>query len=119
MVCAKLAEMIRKGGFEDAKIRVDDENLCVIDFRHPKIKPEMPYAYFMSSVKFDKKRNVLDATVRGKADGFKELYLDYCCEDGANVCKPHANFEEKIVSVEATFTREPLERFRQLLAEML
>jgi len=90
-----------------------------IDFKHPKMKVEEPAGYFLSSVEWDKKRNVLRTTVRTPVPTYKELYLDYCVEDGVMVCRPHFWSEKKIVSVQATFSKEPLDRFNRLLVEML
>lgn len=115
--CKELAEIIKTSHFKIIGIHTDNENECLIDFKHPKISG-FPYNYFASSVWFDKKNNVLITTVRGKAN-MKELYLDYCCENGEMVCRPHFDFENKVVSIEAKFHEEPIQKFKQLLTEML
>jgi len=95
---------------------------CVVDFVHPKIRVEEPIAYYVSSVDFNKKAKSLHTTVRSKVDGFKELYLDYCCEKENNecvqVCRPHFQADKKIVSVEAVFLENSLKKFDRLLEEI-
>jgi hypothetical protein len=118
MSCDQLVQIILKEGWKDPKL-FEDEKRCVIDFRHPKIKPEEPVSYFLSSVDFDKEKNVLKATVRSKVDNYKEVYLEPCCENGENVCKPHVDMENKTFSVEATFSQKPIERFQTLLTDLL
>jgi len=116
-VCDRLREIIIRNGFEIWSTHEDSEK-CGIDFRHPKIKVEPPVGYFLSSVVYYKDRDCLETTVRSKVTTFKELYLDYCCEDSNCVCRPHVNMEEKILSVEATFCEKPFEKFSRLLDEM-
>lgn len=100
--CEQLQEIIRKNKYEVVKV-YEEEGKCIIDFKHPKVKVEPPVAYYLSSV-------VLDT--------FKELYLDYCCENSEQMCRPHVNMEEKILSVEARFWQNPKEKFSRLLDEM-
>lgn len=113
----ELANIIRKHGFVVERVWETPERI-VIDFRHPKMKVKEPIAYFLSSVAWDKKNNILETIVRTPVPTYKELYLDYCVEDGEMVCRPHFWAEEKIVSVQATFFKEPLDKFDRLLAEM-
>jgi len=117
-ICDVIAEKIRKYGYIIHR-KIEDGKHCVIDFRHPKIKPEFPMAYFVSSLRYDKERKCLRTTVRSKVDKYKELYLDYCCENGEMVCRPHVWMEERILSVDAYFCEKPLEKLERLLAEML
>jgi len=119
-ICQELKNIIEKSKFVDAEIRKDDEEECIIDFRHPLIEPEKPVAYFLSSVVYRKPANTLETTIRGKIVGtLKELYLEPCCEDGINVCRPHINVEDKIISVHAVFKKNPVERFKKILNEMI
>jgi len=120
-VCEKLQEIIKKHGFKIMRVKEDD-NICLIDFRHPKIKVETPEAYYGSAVQYDKKRKVLTTAVRSKVEGFKELYLDYCCEkengECLQMCRPHVHMDFKTLSVEATFFKDPIKKFDRLLEEM-
>jgi len=97
----------------------EDEKTCRVDFRHPYIKVEFPHAYYLSSVVLKKEDGSIRVTVRSKVKGFKELYLDYCCENETLVCRPHVYMDEKILSVEATFRERPLDKLRTLLSEMI
>lgn len=115
--CKQLQEIIRKNRYEVVNV-TEDEKQCIIDFKHPKVKVAPPVSYFLSSVALDKKKGNIEATVRSKVDTFKELYLDYCCEDSEQMCRPHVNMEEKILSVEAKFWQNPKEKFDRLLDEM-
>ena len=66
----KLEEIIRRHGFiVGNKSEIGDN--CIIDFRHPKIKPEPPVSYFTSAVQVNKKTNVLTTAIRSKIEGFK------------------------------------------------
>jgi hypothetical protein len=119
VVCDKLVELISKFKFQIINILEDSEK-CIIDFKHPKIELRFPYAYFLSSVSFNKKTGILITTIRSKVDTFKELFfLDYCCEDGSNVCRPHVDMEDKIFSVEAIFSKDVIKKFGRLLEEMI
>ena len=117
ITCQQLHETIRKNRYEVVNV-TEDEKYCIIDFKHPKVEVMPPVSYFLSSVVLDKKDNHIDVTVRSKVDTFKELYLDYCCEDGEQMCRPHVNMEEKILSVEAKFWQKPIEKLDRLLDEM-
>jgi len=116
--CQELADLIRKRGYEIIRVQ-DEADKCIIDFRHPKVKIERPVAYFLSSVALDKKDGHIETTVRSKVDTYKELYLDYCCEDSEMCCRPHVSMEEKILSVEAKFHKSPKKKFDQLISELL
>jgi len=120
-IFSELEGIIRKHGFIISNRNEIGDN-CIIDFRHPKIKPEPPVSYFTSAVQVNKKTNVLTATIRSKVEGFKELYLDYCCERENGYCnqrcRPHVNMNENVLSVEATFFENPLKKFDRLLEEM-
>jgi len=116
--CKELSEMIRRLGYHIHRVH-EDVNFCVVDFRHPKVRVEEPASWFLSSVTVNKRDGSVEATIRSRVDRFKELYLDYCCEDGAHVCRPHINPDEMILSVEARFRERPVEKLRALLAEML
>ncbi|MEM4454761.1 MAG: hypothetical protein QXT28_08640 [Thermofilaceae archaeon] len=115
--CKELSEMIRRLGYRVHRVHEDD-NFCIIDFRHPKVRVEMPVPWFLSSVLMNKRDGSIKVTVRSRLDGFKELYLDYCCENGTNVCWPRVDPEEMIISVEATFRERPVEKLRALLSEI-
>jgi hypothetical protein len=115
--CWDLQDTIRRNRFQIVNVFEDAEK-CIIDFKHPKIKVEPPVSYYLSSVALDKKDGSIETTVRSKVETFKELYLDYCCEDGLQVCRPHVNMEEKILSVEAKFWQNPRGKFDRLLDEM-
>jgi len=117
MKCDNLVQVILKTGWKDPIVSKNGK--CVIDFRHPKIKPELPYAYFLSSVDFDEEKNILRTTIRTKVDDVKEAYLEPCCENGTNVCRPHVDMKNKIFSVEAVFSQKPIERFETLLTDLL
>jgi hypothetical protein len=117
MKCSELQEIIKKKGFEVTKV-IEDEEKCIVDFKHPKIKVEPPVAYFLSSAVLNKKDNSIETTVRSKVEDYKELYLDYCCEGEEQVCRPHVSMEEKILSVEARFHKNPKEKFERLLDEI-
>ena len=118
LTCKELQGLIRKYRYEVVRV-IEDEERCIIDFRHPKVKVERPVTWYLSSVVLDKRDGSVEATVRSKVDAFKELYLDYCCEDGEQVCRPHVNMEDKILSVEAKFRQNPKEKFEMLLNEMM
>ena len=113
----KLKEVIRRNHFQIVR-ELDTPERIIIDFKHPLIKVGEPAGYYLSSVVWDKRRKVLETTVRAKVPTYKELYLDYCVENGEMVCRPHFWTEEKIVSVEATFSENPLDKFDRLLNEM-
>jgi hypothetical protein len=115
--CREIQEIIRKRGYEIVDVREDEEK-CIVDFKHPKVKVEFPVAYYLSSVVLNKKDGSIETTVRSKVEGVKELYLDYCCEDGEQVCRPHVDMEAGILSVEAKFHQNPKEKFDSLLKEM-
>lgn len=115
--CSQLQGVIRKNKYEVVATK-EDEKSCIIDFKHPKVKVEPPVSYFLSSVALDKETGSIETTVRSKVDTFKELYLDYCCEDSEQMCRPHVNMEEKILSVEAKFWHNPKGKFERLLDEM-
>lgn len=115
--CEQLKDVIKKNRYEVVNV-VENGHKCIIDFKHPKVKLEPPVSYFLSSVALDKERNFIETTVRSKVETFKELYLDYCCEDSEWRCRPHVNMEEKILSVEATFHQNPKGKFDRLLDEM-
>jgi len=117
LTCKQLQEIIQKNGFQVVNI-TEDEEKCIIDFKHPKVKVEYPATYYLSSVFLNKKEGNIETTVRSKVERFKELYLDYCCEDGLQVCRPHVNMEDGILSVEARFREIPKEKFNRLLDEM-
>jgi len=110
--------MIRQLGYRVHRVHEDD-NFCIIDFRHPKVRVEVPVSWFLSSVSMNKRDGFIEVTVRSRLDRFKELYLDYCCENGTHVCRPHVDPEEMIISVEARFRERPVEKLRALLSEML
>jgi len=116
--CQALADMVRKHGYDVLSVR-EDGGSCVIDFLHPGVRLMRPVPYFASSLHYDKRRGTVEVTVRAKVPRYKELYLDYCCEDGEMVCRPHVWMEENMVSVEAKFRKDPVERLRMLLSEML
>jgi hypothetical protein len=113
MECQQLKDIIKKNGFDIVNV---DEKRCIIDFKHPKIVLEPPVAYYLSSVVL---KDGVETIVRSKVEGGKELYLDYCCENGENVCRPHVHMGDKILSVEAKFHQNPMEKFNRLLQEMI
>jgi hypothetical protein len=115
--CQQLQEIIRQNRYQVVNV-VEDEEKCIIDFKHPKVKVEPPVSYYLSSVALKKKDGSIETTVRSKIETFKELYLDYCCEDSEQMCRPHVNMEEKILSVEAKFWQNPKGKFDRLLDEM-
>ncbi len=115
--CEQLKEIIRKNRYQIVNV-FEDEEKCIIDFKHPKVKVEPPVSYFLSSVALDKRDGSIETTVRSKVETFKELYLDYCCEDNEQRCRPHVNMEDKILSVEAKFWQNPKGKFDRLLDEM-
>jgi hypothetical protein len=117
LTCREIQEIICERGYKVVDVREDEER-CIVDFRHPRVKVEFPVAYFLSSVVLNKKDGSIETTVRNKVEGVKELYLDYCCEDGIQMCRPHVNMEEKILSVEAKFQQNPKGKFDRLLDEM-
>jgi len=120
IVCRHIIKKIEDRGYIIENKEFDKKS-CVIDFRHPKIKKQIPIAYYTSSVKVTE--NGIETTIRGKVDRFKELWLDYCCEKEDNECvqkcRPHVNMEENILSVEANFTENPVEKFDRLLEELI
>jgi len=118
MNCKELQEIITRNRFQIVHV-YDEADQCIIDFKHPQVKVEPPVAYFLSSVVLNKKQGYIQTTVRSKVKGVKELYLEYCCEDNICVCRPHVNMEEQILSVEATFSQNPLAKFDRLLQEMI
>lgn len=115
--CSELIEIIENNKYIIERVEEDDEK-CIVDFRHPKIKVMQPVSYFLSSVFLDRKTGFIETTVRSKVDSFKELYLDYCCEDSKHVCRPHADMENGILSVEAKFKEDSLKKFSNLLDEL-
>jgi len=115
--CKEILNIIKRHNFIPENLQ-ESEETCIIDFRHPKIEIQKPVAYFESAVQLNKKRNVLNTTIRSKVENIKELYLDYCCEDGEMVCRPHVNMEDNILSVEASFRINPIKKFDRLLEEM-
>ena len=118
-ICDTLERIVRSYGYIVHR-KTETATQCLIDFRHPNVEPRFPMAYFLSSLVYDKERNHIEVTVRSKPKGdYKELYLNYCCENGEMACRPHVWFEEKIVSVEAKFHEKPIEKLKSLLSEML
>lgn len=116
--CQDLQNVIKRNRFQVTRV-VEDGGRCIIDFKHPKVKVEPPVAYYLSSVALDKERGSIETTVRSRVETYKELYLDYCCEDSEWRCRPHVNMEDKILSVEATFYQNPKAKFDRLLGEMI
>ena len=116
--CGDLVGLIRRLGYEVRQV-LDEGGRCVVDFRHPRVRVERPVSYFLSSAVLDKGDGSVEVTVRSRVDGVKELYLWYCCEDGVNVCRPHFDAENDIVSVEARFHKDAIKRLEALLSEML
>ncbi len=115
--CRELEDIIRRNRYQVIK-KIEDEEKCIIDFKHPRVEIEPPVSYYLSSVVLNKKDGSIEATVRSRVESFKELYLDYCCEDGEQRCRPHVNMKEKILSVEAKFWKNSIEKFNRLLDEM-
>jgi len=115
--CRELQDIIQKNRYEIINV-TDDKNRCIIDFRHPGVSIEPPVSYYLSSVSLNKDTGSLETTVRSKVEDFKELYLDYCCEDSRQMCRPHVNMTDRILSVEARFHRSPAEKFDRLLNEL-
>ena len=118
MECSEIENIVKRWGFELMGTSETDDH-CIIDFHHKKIKVGLPVSYFTSAASYNKKTGCINTTARAKVDEFKELYLDYCCEDGEQVCRPHVNMDEKIVSVEAHFCESPLVKFDRLLEELV
>lgn len=120
-VCDRLRDTIKLHRYKIGEV-IEDEEKCLIDFRHPKIKVGEPVSYFASSVYYNKRTEHLNTTVRSKFERFREFYFDYCCEyEGGEClmqCRPHLNPDEEIFSVEATFMQTPLAKFDRLLEEM-
>lgn len=120
MNCKSLAELIEKSKYFVRSIEETPKG-CIITFSHPTIKPEerTPELHFLSAVRYDKEKGSLEATVRRKVKGFKELYLDYCCENGEMSCRPHVSTNGDVIfSVEAKFSKNALERFKNLLNDI-
>jgi len=127
ITCEELKKLINKIGY-DVLDQSEDEDECLIDFKHPKVgeeelKDPVESLYFLSSVLYNKKTGRIETTVRAKVPlEYKQLFLDYCCEkddDGCiQVCRPHVDMGNKIVSVEARFGEKPIEKFKRLLYEM-
>ncbi|RLI07197.1 hypothetical protein DRO24_03520 [Candidatus Bathyarchaeota archaeon] len=122
-VCENLAEIIRKSRYKTWKVS-DTPQKCVIHFLHPSVKPEDVGLF--SAVVYDKERNRLETTVRRRVKNYKELYLDYCCENSDMKCRPHIWIEKEDseiknveLSIEAKFTKKPLDSFKRLLDDML
>lgn len=118
MGCEEIENTIKKFNFKITN-KTEDNEKCIIDFKHPKVKVMKPVSYFLSSVEYKKDGSLLNTIVRSKVDDVKELYLDYCCENGEMACRPHIHMKESILSVDATFRQKPIEKFRNLLAEMI
>jgi hypothetical protein len=116
LTCREIQEIIRKNGYEIVNVQ-EGEGLCIVDFRHPKVKVQLPVAWYLSSVVL-RGDGSIETTVRSKVEGVKELYLDYCCENGEHVCRPHVDMVTGILSVEAKFRQNPKEKFDSLLKEM-
>lgn len=116
-ICSELAEEVRRYGYEVIGVR-EDGSSCTIHFLHPTVRLERPVSYFASSIYYDKRSGKLEVTVRRRVPTYKELYLDYCYGDGEMVCRPHVWMEEKVLSVEARFRRDLLDRLRRLLSDM-
>ncbi len=99
-----------------------ERNCCIMDFKHPDIEVKKPVGYFQSSVVYDSSRGLLQTTTRSKVDGFKEMYLDYCCEEDSGeclqMCRPHVHMDLETVSVEASFREQPIQKFERLLEEL-
>ncbi len=115
--CSAVKELIKRHHFQIRNV-VEDKEKCIVDFKHPKIVVMKPVSYFLSSVVYKKDGSFLNATIRNKVDDVKELYLDYCCENGEQVCRPHVHMGEKILSVEVKFRENPLGKFDRILEEM-
>ena len=117
MKCSEIENIVNRYGFNPTN-RMETDDHCIVDFCHKKIKVGYPVSYFTSAASYNKRTGCINTTARAKVDEFKELYLDYCCEDGEQVCRPHVNMDEKIVSVEANFCEKPLGKFDRLLEEL-
>jgi hypothetical protein len=117
VTCRDLQDIIHKHGYQVVN-KVEDVKGCIIDFKHPRIEVRPPVNYFLSSVALNKEDGSIETTVRSKIKDYKELYLDYCCEDNTQVCRPHVLMDEKVLSVQAYFRENPKEKFERLLQEM-
>jgi hypothetical protein len=113
--CQRLREIVEKNKFIVWAVGVQP-NGCYIHFLHPTVMPSDTGAF--SGAWFSKGR--LEVTARRFVDRFKELYLDYCCENGEMCCRPHVNkWDDRILlSVHAKFHKDIFNRFDRLLADV-
>jgi len=114
-VCEQIQELIKKARYK-VHYKSDYPEKCIVHFTHPSVKEEDIGLF--SGVYYDKTTGALETTVRRKVKTFGELYLDYCCEDEIQKCRPHVWMDEKVLSVEAKFEKDVLDRFVRLLRDM-
>lgn len=100
MICKIIREELKKRNF---KITYDkeDEKSCILNFVHePSFKRiEREYgkdeaiAISVSSIHVDKEKDAIEANLISPLKSFCELYLDYCCDKGTNICRIHIDPE--------------------------
>jgi len=97
---------------------IEKPDMIIIDFRHRSTRGDL---YTASSVVYYKDMGKIEATIRRKIDKHIELYLDYACEDGEPACRPHAYLVdgEPYIAVECKFHKNPIERLKRVLEDMM
>ena len=111
-----LSQLVRKWGFVVTKA-YEQGNMVIVNFRDPRLENDI---YFISSIVYDRAANKAEALVRTLVTGYRELYMEYCCEHGEMKCRPHIYIEDgkTILSIEAKFTENPVEKLNRLLEEL-
>ena len=111
-----LSRLVARYGFIVTRA-YEQGSMIVVNFRDPRLEE---HVYFTSTVVYDRRTGRLEALVRSRVKGYKELYLEYCCEGGEMKCRPHVYVEDGLVvlSVEAKFSRDPISKFKRLLEEL-
>jgi len=97
---------------------IEKPDMIIIDFRHRSTRGD---PYTTSSLVYYKNKGKIEVTVRRKIDKHIELYLDYACEDGEPACRPHAYLVdgEPYIAVECKFHKNPIERLKRVLVDMM
>jgi len=115
ITCSRIINILEKKGYR-VVTSFDRPDRCIVLFAHPSIKGDD--VRYLSGIFYIKDENKIEVTARRKVKDFKELYLDYCCENGEMMCRPHVWMDEKILSIEAKFHENILEKFKRLLDDI-
>jgi len=117
MNASEIVNILRKYRYIVENV-IEKPDMIIIDFRHRSTRGN---PYTTSSVVYYKDTGKIEATIRRKIDRHIELYLDYACEDGKIACRPHVYVldGEPYIAVECKFHKNPIERLKRALEELM